>query len=249
MLPVCDVTKTGRETSMSDYVRWKDWDEGRSFGFLDRGDEKYFVRELRESLHRGPLQDVLEIGFGNGAFLSFARRRGWNVVGLELLPELVEKARAAGFDARPADGLDDLPEASFDLVVAFDVFEHIPPEQSLPFLRSLRAAVRPGGLIVLRFPNADTWLGNPFQNGDPTHVNAIGLLKLQYYAANAELDLAAFRPVSRRGFSTSIVHGVHLLTGAVLARVVAALARAVFLPGLPIVLSTGNVLAVLRRPE
>lgn len=233
---------------MSDYVSWKGWVEGGTFGSLERGDEQYFLKELRES-RRGAVRDVLEVGFGNGAFLAFARRRGWHVVGLELIPELVDAARSEDFDARPAEDLIELPEASYDLVVAFDVLEHIPPDETLAFLASLRRALRPGGTIVLRFPNADGWVGNVFQNGDPTHVNAIGVLKLQYYAGNSGLEIAAFRPVSRRGFSTSLIHGLHLLTGAVLARVVAALAKAVFLPGLPVVLSTGNVIAVLRRPE
>ena len=235
------------DESSSDYVAWKGWVDGGSFATLGPGDAQYFSAELREARRNRALHDVLEIGYGNGTFLRFCADNGWHVVGTELLPELVAAGTAAGFDARDADDVADLPDGGFDLVVAFDVFEHIDPEQSIEFLSTLRDKLRPGGSIVLRFPNADSWIGNPFQNGDPTHVNAIGLLKMRYYATATGLEMQAFRGISRRGFSTSLVHGIHRMTGDVVARLVAGLARAVFLPALPVVLSTGNVICVLRR--
>lgn len=235
------------DAAHNDYISWKGWVDGAPFGRPGRGDSAYFDAELREALRGRELRDVLEIGFGNGAFLAYARERGWNAVGLELLPELVAEATAAGFDARPSNHLAELPAESFDAVVAFDVFEHIDPAESVAFLTSLRRVLRPGGTIVLRFPNADSHLGLPFQNGDPTHVNAIGVLKLQYYARAARLGLVGFRGTARRGFATSVIHGVHRLTAGPLARLGGLLTRAIFLPGLPIVLWSGNVVAVLRH--
>lgn len=235
------------EASRGDYVAWKGWLEDSSFGRLSRGDSAYFDAELREASQGRKLRDVLEIGFGNGTFLGHARSRGWNAVGLELLPELIAEAEAAGFEAHPADALATLPAESFDAVVAFDVFEHIAPDDSVDFLRECRRVLRPGGAVVLKYPNADSPLGLPYQNGDPTHVNAIGVFKLQYYANAAALTVERFRGSARRGFSTSLVHGVHRITAGVLARLVGELTRAIFLPGLPVVLWNGNVVAVLRR--
>lgn len=235
------------ETGPSDYIKWKGWVEGSSFSRLSRGDSDYFDAELREARRGREVKDVLEVGFGNGTFLGHARARGWNAVGLELLPELVEEARAAGFEAHPAEALQTLPEASFDAVVAFDVFEHIDPDESVDFLRSCRRLLRPGGAIVLRYPNADSPLGLPYQNGDPTHVNAIGVFKLQYYAEGAQLSVERFRGSARRGFSTSLVHGLHRITAGAVARVAGEIVRAVYFPGLPVVLWNGNVVAVLRR--
>ena len=91
------------------------------------------------------------------------------------------------------------PDGSFDLIVAFDVFEHIDPHESIGFLRTLTSKLADGGALLLRFPNVDTWIGNPFQYGDVTHVNAIGALKMQYYAKEAGLAILRLRGAKRRG--------------------------------------------------
>ncbi|MDR6904636.1 SAM-dependent methyltransferase [Agromyces sp. 3263] len=231
---------------MSGYLGWKGWGAD-GFGVLTRGDKDYFARETRDLGRLHPPASVLEIGYGNGAFLAFSRSVGWNVTGTELLPELVELARAAGYQAFRADELDTLPDGSFDLVAAFDVFEHVPPEASVAFLRSLSAKLAEGGVILLRFPNADSWIGNPFQHGDVTHVNAIGVLKLEFYAAEAGLSILRIRGARRRGFQTSVIHGLHAWTAGVIIKCIGAIAKALYFPDLPVVLSSSNVVTVLGR--
>ncbi|ANJ27671.1 class I SAM-dependent methyltransferase [Agromyces aureus] len=230
------------------YSDWKGW-TADTFGHLSRGDDDYYAREVRDATRRTSIGTVLEIGFGNGAFLAFCRSRGWDVTGVELLPELVEAAKAAGFAAYPSDRLDEVPDASFDAVFAFDVFEHIPPEASVEFLRTLKAKLRPGGVLVLRYPNVDTWIGNPFQFGDVTHVNAIGALKMGYYADTVGFDLVILRATKRRGFAVSPIHGVHALTAGVLAKIVAGVAKAVYFPDIRVVLSSSSVISILTPRE
>lgn len=237
-----------RDEDEQHYTAWKGWGLDAGFGAATRGDHDLFTRELRGIERRTPVRDVLEVGFGNGVFLGYCRSRGWQVTGVELLPELREAAIATGFPAVADDEIDTLPEHAFDLVAAFDVFEHIDPDVSVEFLRSLARRLRPGGFLLLRYPNADSALGNPFQNGDPTHVNAIGTLKLDFYAQQAGLAVVEYRGTRRRGFRTSFVHGIHRLTAAPLAIASGAIRRAIHFPDLRVVLSSGNVVAVLR-PE
>jgi SAM-dependent methyltransferase len=229
------------------YVAWKQW--GDRFGVLSRGDAKYFARELREATRGRDVRRVLEIGYGNGIFLGYARSQGWRVTGTELQPELIKIADAAGFDARPAEDLDALPDGEYDLIVALDVFEHIPPDQSIEFLRGLAQKLSAGGRIVLRFPNADSWIGNPFQNGDVTHVNAIGGYKMSQYAVECELEVVRFRAETRRGFETSVAHGVYKYTGGVVAKIVGGVLKVLYFPTMPVVMSTSNVVCVLRRSQ
>ncbi|MGH3703033.1 MAG: class I SAM-dependent methyltransferase [Agromyces sp.] len=226
------------------YSDWKRWRAG-TFAQLSRGDADYFAREVRELVRKRDIHRVLEIGYGNGSFLAFCRSRGWDVSGVELLPELVEAANAAGFSAVPSDRLDGLPDGSFDAIFAFDVFEHIQPEASIDFLRSLRAKLRPDGVIMLRYPNVDTWIGNPFQYGDVTHVNAIGALKMGYYADTVGFDLVTLRASKRRGFAASPIHGIHAVTAGVLIKVIAGIQKAMYFPGLRVVLSSSSVISVL----
>lgn len=231
----------------SSYVAWKGWVEETPFGHLDAGERQYFSAEMRQVLAQRPqIVDVLEIGFGNGSFLSYGREQGWNVTGTELDPELVTAGQALGFAVFPADHIDDIPDRSIDLIAMFDVLEHIPQDGIVGFLSSLKAKLRPGGVMILRFPNADSWIGNPLQNGDPTHVTAIGYLKMTYFALQANLEVVAFRGAKRRGFATSVVHGVHRLIAGPVVGGVAFLTRAIYFPGLPVVLATSNIVCVLR---
>ena len=227
------------------YSSWKGWAQ-EDFGVEGRGDRPYYQRELRE-LMGADTRKVLEVGFGNGSVLAFGRARGWVMTATELQPELVATAIRLGYDAHDSTAVDDLPDESYDGIVALDVFEHIPPEASIDFLTVLGRKLRVGGHIVLRFPNADSWLGNPFQNGDPTHVNAIGMVKMTYYARSAGLSVNSFRAAARRGFSTSAVHGLHALTAGNYLKLSAAISRALHFPALPIVLSTSDVVCALTR--
>jgi 2-polyprenyl-3-methyl-5-hydroxy-6-metoxy-1,4-benzoquinol methylase len=238
---------TGANDDGAAYTRWKGWVTETPFGQLSAGEADYFRRELRDVANDASVLDVLEIGFGNGAFLAYCRSRGWSVAGTELGDDLVDAAREAGFDAYPADELDRFPAGSFDLVAVFDVLEHIPQDDIVPFLETLVAKLRPNGSLLLRFPNADSWLGNPLQFGDPTHVTAIGYLKMSYFALRAGLQLDVFRAASRPSFASSFVHGIYSLTAGTFIDVTAKLKRLIYFPGLPVVLSTSNVICVARK--
>ncbi|CAN5209962.1 hypothetical protein BH11ACT4_BH11ACT4_01810 [soil metagenome] len=227
------------------YTDWKSWNEG--FGAIAKGDLDYFTRELRGIARHRPPQDVLEIGFGNGAFLAYCRSQGWPVIGTELSAAQVRSGREADFDVYLSDETSAFGDRSFDLIAAFDVLEHIPPADSVNFLADLAGRLRPGGHLFLRYPNADTWLGNPHQNGDPTHVNAIGYHKMSFLAHGAGLRIVEYRAPVRRGFSTSMIHGIHSMTAGPLISVLAGIQKGLYFPGLPYVLSSPNVVCVLTR--
>jgi SAM-dependent methyltransferase len=99
--------------------------------------------------------DALDVGCGSGEFLVAAARRGWPAVGVEPVAESAAAARARGLDVRAAR-LEDagLEPASFDVVCAFHVLEHMP--DAVAFLRTLAAHARPGGHVVVESPNWDS---------------------------------------------------------------------------------------------
>jgi SAM-dependent methyltransferase len=229
------------------YTDWKNWNQG--FGTIAKGDLDYFSRELRRITQRGPLQDVLEVGFGNGGFLGYCRTQGWQVIGTELSAAQVASGRMAGFEVYLSEETDAFAMRSFDLIAAFDVLEHIAPDDGIKFLTELANRLRPEGHLYLRYPNADTWLGNPHQYGDPTHVNAIGYHKMEFLAQGAGLRIVEYRAPIRRGFSTSVIHGIHALTAGPIIKAIAGVQKALYFPGLPYVLSAPSVVCVLARGE
>src|SRR5579872_5167424 len=113
-----------------EYAGYRDWKHWQDFGKLSTVDARYFRRELRKLPPLSGMR-VLEVGFGNGNFLAFARDQGAEVCGTEMIPELAALATRAGFkvlgeqEVFADKGLAD----SFDLVVAFDVIEHLDKEE------------------------------------------------------------------------------------------------------------------------
>lgn len=241
------MTKDDLKAESSSYVAWKGWVDETPFGHLAAGEASYFADELRDVLPRGAKSpEVLEVGFGNGAFLAFCRSRGWNVTGTELDPQLVQAGKDAGFLVHPPEALSELADHSFDLIAVFDVLEHIEQQRIVGLLSLLASKLRPGGSMIFRFPNADSWLGNPLQNGDPTHVTQIGYLKMTYFALHANLEVVTFRGAKRHGFATSMANGLYSMIAGPIIGMSATMKRMLYFPGLPVVLSTSNVVCVVR---
>ena len=93
---------------------------------------------------------LLDVGCGAGAFMRFARERGWEVEGTDLV--VTDWARAAG--ARLWEG--ELPaigfgDARYDVVRFNHVLEHT--RDPLVELRRARELVSPGGLLLVGVPN------------------------------------------------------------------------------------------------
>lgn len=63
---------------------------------------------------------------------------------------------------------------SFDLIAAFDVFEHLSPQESIAALTQMKQLAKPGALLIARFPNGDSPFSLPLQHGDYTHKIALG---------------------------------------------------------------------------
>jgi SAM-dependent methyltransferase len=234
----------------SDYVEWKGWVERTPFGYLAAGESAYFDSELRDvRVAPSGIRDVLEIGYGNGAFLSYCRKRGWNVTGTELESGLVQAGIDAGFAVFASDRMDEISNRAFDLIAVFDVLEHIPQDAVPAFLTELSLKLREGGKIIFRFPNADSWLGNALQNGDPTHTNAIGYLKMTFFALQSGLEVVKFRGARRHGFATSFINGLYSLVAGPIIAVSSTIKRALYFPGLPVVLSTSNVVCIVGQRD
>jgi SAM-dependent methyltransferase len=188
------MTLISEDNSNSDYMNWKEWGI-RTFAQLNISDKRYFDSELKGLLIKDviPLPRILEIGFGNGKFLQYCLDCGWDITGTEINPLLVQTAQEKGFHAILSEDLVELADEQFDLVVAFDVLEHIPQDKIIFFLTQIKRVLKQDGVCLLRFPNGDSPFGLANQNGDITHVTAIGSEKIKFFASQASLDLIACR--------------------------------------------------------
>jgi len=105
---------------------------------------------------------VLEIGSGRGTLLAELRRRGVDVIGIEPNPSLaidaVRREPPLPIARMSGDRLG-FAEAAFDLVLSFDVFEHIADSDA--HLSEVRRVLRPGGVYALQTPNK--WTNSVFE--------------------------------------------------------------------------------------
>ncbi len=110
----------------------------------------YWLRTLLR--YRMPPGKVLELGSAHGGFVALLRWAGFDAIGLEVSPWLVEFARRT-FDVPMLLGAieeQDLEPASFDVIAAMDVVEHLPdPVRSLKRCAEL---LKPDGLLLIQTP-------------------------------------------------------------------------------------------------
>jgi 2-polyprenyl-3-methyl-5-hydroxy-6-metoxy-1,4-benzoquinol methylase len=195
--------------STESYLEWKNW-QSSSFGQYNPLLASYYVSEAGSYVRPGI--DVLEIGFGNGSFIGWARDIGAQVFGVEMNPALVERANALLGEGRAFRELNDegliRRSGMFSVIVAFDVIEHIASDELPIFFRQMRSLLAADGRVILRFPNGDSPFGRLYQHGDPTHLTTIGSQKVRYFAGEAGLRVEAVRapnlPLAGNGIQRTI---------------------------------------------
>jgi len=113
----------------------------------------------------------LEVGPGRGETLTNLRRLGWDAVGLDVDPIAAQAAqRHSGCEVRVGSLVSvSFPPQHFDLIYMNHVLEHLP--DLMPSLRLIYELLRPGGRLVLVYPNPDSlggqWLGEYSPIWDP----------------------------------------------------------------------------------
>jgi glycosyltransferase involved in cell wall biosynthesis/SAM-dependent methyltransferase len=167
------------------------------------------VSEMRRVTARRYLQELaryrgrhggrlLEIGCGEGDFLSEAERVGYRVTGVEVSPFAAGAARARVSaqalvvcgDAECLAG----GREHFDVCVLSDVLEHV--RNPFSFLTLVRGLLTPGGVLLIATPSLDSWsarlLRENWMEFKPEH--------LFYFDANT-IQHALFRT----GFDSAVV--------------------------------------------
>ncbi len=138
-----------------DYTEESMLGRGRTAFYLQQGAGVSLITRPLACVRRPPGSTYLEVGCGFGFGLDFAiRAKGWTGTGID----------PAGLSALGRDLLDVPIEQRYlgedepaftntcDVVMASETIEHVP--SPIAFVRTLRRALKPGGILVLTTPNA-----------------------------------------------------------------------------------------------
>lgn len=166
---------------------------------------------------------IFEFGCGSGSFLHFLRGEGYaNVVGVDSDEASIGTARALGIaGAELGDALERLSRETgrYDAVVAIDVLEHFRKEELFPALDAIRGALKPGGVLIWRAPNAEAPFFGRLRYGDLTHETAFTRM-----SAYQLMTAAGFEAVETVG-DAPVVTGARSLLRAAVWTVLKAFAR------------------------
>jgi len=133
-----------------------------------------FKKIIREYFPLEQSAAVLDLGCGHGAFIHFMRQAGYfNVRGVDCSPDQIELAKHLGIEA-VAEGelfetLSSLPDASQDVIVAFDVIEHFRKDELLLLADEVFRVLRLGGRWIIHTPNGESPFVGAVLYGDVTH--------------------------------------------------------------------------------
>jgi SAM-dependent methyltransferase len=126
---------------------------------LRRMDRQRSVSKLARQVFRHTRKPgkILDIGCATGAFLNEMKNAGWVCTGIEPSHYAATFAKDHyDLDVREGFLQDQLfPEESFDVITLWDVLEHVP--DPITTLHQVSRLVKPGGLVVIRIPNPDSF--------------------------------------------------------------------------------------------
>jgi 2-polyprenyl-3-methyl-5-hydroxy-6-metoxy-1,4-benzoquinol methylase len=172
----------------------------QSAGTSDEAIYRTIERRLGELDAAG---DVLDFGAGTGQLTLrlHGTRRYRSVTGADLFPRAADLPAAVSWIEGDLNDRLPIPPASFDLVVAAEVIEHLENPRSV--CRELFRLLRPGGHVLLSTPNNESWRaivallirGHFVAFGDtsyPAHITALVRKDLERTLVEAGFDSPTF---------------------------------------------------------
>jgi SAM-dependent methyltransferase len=158
------VSELGRIYPAEYYAYHLVHDDGGAPGLGERIKAKRYQKRFRKLLERAApgtgTARVLDVGCADGRLLTWYRDaipgRTIETYGIDIGEEAVERAKAAGHIAVAGrfEMDTELPDGTFDLIVASHVIEHV--DDPVGFARRAAQLLKPGGVFMFATPNVDS---------------------------------------------------------------------------------------------
>lgn len=143
-------------------------------------------------------RSIMEIGCGDGNFLAFLQRVGWEVAGTEFAAKNVDLVRRKHGTSVHQGTFTELgfPTATFDTVGMYHVLEHV--YDPLPVITEVGRTLKRGGIFHVQIPHVEGIEGSIAGNyfwalATPCHAYLYGRATLSRLLANGGLRVLSVR--------------------------------------------------------
>jgi len=153
--------------------------------FEHRDDSERARSKYKEELRRVSRTSgrLLDVGCANGGFVRYAQNHGFNAEGLET----AEYAQNP-YNLRIHCTFDNLPDATFDVVTAWAVFEHL--HDPMRYFREIERILKRGGKFLFLVPNFDSYRSKAMMYEDiPRHLYFYTPRTVRQYLSKVDLEL------------------------------------------------------------
>jgi SAM-dependent methyltransferase len=142
-----------------------------------QGRRAYFESVIQSHFPRDRESRILDIGCGHGALLYFLRKAGYqNIRGVDGSREQVELSQRLGIVGVELGEAQSVIRAcasdSLDVVVLFDVLEHLTRQETFDLLIEVQRVLSAKGVCIGHVPNAEGIFGSRIRYSDLTHEQA-----------------------------------------------------------------------------
>ncbi len=127
---------------------------------------------------------ILEIGCGMGFALNACKEAGFvHACGIDADVSQVAASQRKGLAVTRVDDstayLSDFTD-HYDMVLAFDLIEHLPLDKQITLCAAIHGALKPGGILMATVPNANSSLAARFRYNDLTHHTSFTEVSLEF---------------------------------------------------------------------
>lgn len=175
------------------------------------------ARRLRTALRildsRAAHPRLLDVGCSSGALLAVASDLGFSVAGVEPASKAAVAAQLAGFEVFSGFLHEaNYPDKSFDVITLFEIVEHV--GDPLVLIAECRRILKPGGVLVINTPNADSWTAQFMKErwegfsliGLGGHVSFFTPSSIRFLARTINMDVARIETRNVRFYEKDQCH-------------------------------------------